>query len=149
MKSTLAPSVQAPQIRYSVWFFSTLDWYWGDKCMYVCIIIIIIIINMLLNQWNCICMNHTVYLFCCMVLTISIYLLSNLKNLKFVGTMHIERIFGYKLHESVKILICLMPHLDFRKLYDLRHLMFITKLSQTIKAWYCLFIVTSISVIWR
>ena len=30
----LAPSVQAPQIRYSVWFFSTLDWYLHDKCMY-------------------------------------------------------------------------------------------------------------------
>ena len=75
-------------------------------------------------------MNHTVYLFCCMVLTVSIYLLNNLKNLKYVGIMHIK-IFGYKLHESVKILICLMQRLDFRKLYDLRRLMFITKLSQT------------------
>ena len=42
-----------------------------------------------------------------------------------------RKIFGYKLHESVKILICLMQRLDFRKLYDLRRLMFITKLSQT------------------
>ena len=40
-----------------------------------------------------------------------------------------RKIFGYKLHESVKILICLMQRLDFRKLYDLRRLMFITKLS--------------------
>ena len=43
----------------------------------------------------------------------------------------LRNIFGYKLHESVKILICLMQRLDFRKLYDLRRLMFITKLSQT------------------
>ena len=42
-----------------------------------------------------------------------------------------RKIFGYKLHESVKMLICLMQRLDFRKLYDLRRLMFITKLSQT------------------
>ena len=42
-----------------------------------------------------------------------------------------RKIFSYKFHESVKVLICLMQRLDFRKLYDLKRLMFINKLFQT------------------
>ena len=44
----LAPSVQAPQIRDSVWSFSTLDWYWRDKCMYVCMYVLLLLLLLLL-----------------------------------------------------------------------------------------------------
>ena len=41
-----------------------------------------------------------------------------------------RKIFGYKFYESVKLLIYCMQRLDFRKLFDLRRLMFINKIAQ-------------------
>jgi len=45
-----------------------------------------------------------------------------------VGTMPTEKCFGYRQWESVKMLIFNMQHLDFRKLYDCRRLLFVFKL---------------------
>ena len=39
-----------------------------------------------------------------------------------------RKIFGFKMSESVKTVIYFMQRIDFRKLYDLRHLMFMSKL---------------------
>ena len=77
-------------------------------------------------------MNRTVYLFCC-IYFIDCINLSPQQSQEFEVCWNYayRKIFCYKLHESVKILICLMQRLDFRKFYDLIRLMFITKLSQT------------------
>jgi len=41
-----------------------------------------------------------------------------------------RKIFGYKYSESVKILIFFMQRIDFKKLYDLKRMIFVYKLSQ-------------------
>ena len=64
-----------------------------------------------------------------MALIVLTYLNNKFMNLMCAGITLTEKIFGFKMSESVKTLIYFMQRIDFRKLYDPRRLTFMSKLQ--------------------
>ena len=50
---------------------------------------------------------------------------------KQISELNVCKIFGYKQHESVKLLLCCLQRLDFKRFYDLKRLLFLKRVQSS------------------
>lgn len=113
-----------------------IAWYGSNVWLFIfglswfCVAKILCAVNALNAHCKYVSESIKLHLFESYCLPILLFGLDQIYELNVCWNNAYRKIFGYKFHESVKLLMYFMLRLDFRTLFDLRCLLFINKLSQ-------------------